>query len=95
MKNRLRQCSNGDACPGSSVHFVRCNMIACHHSMHWSKWSSWTACSRTCEGGGRLRTRSCVNKIKDKPSDCFGEDKMVVSCNNGIPCDKKPPSEQL
>lgn len=28
---------------------------------HWSEWSSWTACSRSCESGVTYRERQCNN----------------------------------
>ena len=43
----------------------------------YASWSSWTACSRTCGDGERVRQRSCQNP---PPS------------NGGATCDKLGPS---
>ncbi|KAI8784905.1 papilin [Biomphalaria glabrata] len=42
----------------------------------WSPWSDYGACSRTCGGGVRSRTRRCL----EPRSGCNGESKTYQSC---------------
>uniref|UniRef100_A0A8D0HE83 ADAM metallopeptidase with thrombospondin type 1 motif 16 n=1 Tax=Sphenodon punctatus TaxID=8508 RepID=A0A8D0HE83_SPHPU len=50
---------------------------------HWSDWSSWSPCSRTCGGGISHRERHCTNP---RPSHggkfCEGSTRMLKLCNN-------------
>ncbi|XP_049624984.1 A disintegrin and metalloproteinase with thrombospondin motifs 16 [Suncus etruscus] len=50
---------------------------------HWSDWSSWSPCSRTCGGGVSHRDRLCSNP---KPSAggkfCEGSTRVLKLCNN-------------
>ncbi|XP_006875027.1 PREDICTED: A disintegrin and metalloproteinase with thrombospondin motifs 16 [Chrysochloris asiatica] len=50
---------------------------------HWSDWSSWSPCSRTCGGGVSRRDRSCTNP---KPSHggkfCEGSTRTLKLCNS-------------
>ncbi|KAK3091663.1 hypothetical protein FSP39_021648, partial [Pinctada imbricata] len=43
----------------------------------YEMWSVWTACSKSCGSGIRLRTRNC--KVKEKP--CYGEVIQRQYCN--------------
>lgn len=42
----------------------------------WSEWSSFSACSRTCNGGTQVRTRTCQNG-----DACEGQNSQERSCN--------------
>ena len=52
---------------------------------NWTDWTQWTACSKSCGFGTKMRTRSCTNPA---PLDC-GKDceprgynnKEVLTCN--------------
>ena len=48
----------------------------------WGAWSEWTACTLSCGGGTRLRTRGCDSPA---PSDngryCAGSDRQLDYCN--------------
>ncbi|GAB5567391.1 A disintegrin and metalloproteinase with thrombospondin motifs 16 [Prionailurus iriomotensis] len=50
---------------------------------HWSDWSSWSPCSRTCGGGVSHRDRLCANP---KPSHggkfCEGSARTLRLCNS-------------
>ena len=40
----------------------------------FSEWSSWTTCTKTCDGGIRERTRSCSNPFPENGgSICYGK----------------------
>ncbi len=47
----------------------------------WSTWSSWSACSATCQGGIRVRRRSCQNG-----NTCPGSSVAYQYCNYRISC---------
>jgi len=48
----------------------------------WTDWSSWTACSASCEGGKRTRHRSCTNpEPKNGGNECEGSSSSSQSCN--------------
>nr|XP_056716174.1 A disintegrin and metalloproteinase with thrombospondin motifs 13 [Euleptes europaea] len=57
------------------------NPIAAVHG-HWSSWTSFTACSRSCGGGVVARRRQCNNP---RPAfgghPCEGEDLQAQMCN--------------
>ena len=50
----------------------------------WSSWSAWNACSRPCNGGIRIRRRTCESPSSRKPPtvECNGCDFQVEECNS-------------
>lgn len=42
----------------------------------WSEWGSWSSCSRTCNGGTRIRQRTCTNGFT-----CAGSNIDTEQCN--------------
>ena len=56
----------------------------------WSRWSSWSACSKTCYPGGiTLRRRTCIPP-KHGGKTCSGKKKLVRSCyTDSGPCPSK------
>eukprot|EP00118_Oscarella_pearsei_P018116 m.183899 g.183899 ORF g.183899 m.183899 type:complete len:872 (+) comp39314_c0_seq11:144-2759(+) len=51
-----------------------------------SEWTSWTACSTTCEGGRRTRRR---NRKIGNEGDCYEVQEQFL-CNQDIPCSQLP-----
>eukprot|EP00118_Oscarella_pearsei_P018117 m.183885 g.183885 ORF g.183885 m.183885 type:complete len:605 (+) comp39314_c0_seq7:144-1958(+) len=51
-----------------------------------SEWTSWTACSTTCEGGRRTRRR---NRKIGNEGDCYEVQEQFL-CNQDIPCSQTP-----
>lgn len=48
---------------------------------HWSQWSGWGECSRTCDGGAKYQTRRCMRKQSEK-FRCHGPGIRYSTCNN-------------
>ena len=44
----------------------------------WSEWSSWGPCSSECDGGFRVRSRTCLNS---DTVQCEGVDEEYEACN--------------
>ena len=66
-------------------------MIAHDNNYHnyvieWSDWSEWSECSKDCEGGTRLRSRSCPPGIH-----CSGNNVDEERCNVNVTCGKYNP----
>ncbi|XP_035828509.1 ADAMTS-like protein 1 [Aplysia californica] len=53
-------------------------------SDHWSQWSVWSECSRTCDGGATYQERKCVRSYETRRG-CDGERFRYNTCNNE-PC---------
>ncbi|XP_019729253.1 SCO-spondin-like [Hippocampus comes] len=76
----------GHLCPGDSAEVQRCS-IPCdtdEHVGNWSKWTSWSECSKTCfhhadDVGIRQRFRSCNHS--DAQSICGGDNAEQEPCN--------------
>jgi len=48
---------------------------------HWGRWSSWGACSTTCDVGTRVRTRKCDDPIPaNSGKPCPGDDEQQAAC---------------
>ena len=48
----------------------------------WSAWTSFGSCSKTCNGGTKLRTRSCSNPAPAHGGNpCTGSASDSSSCN--------------
>ena len=41
----------------------------------WGRWSSWSACTRSCEGGTQRRSRLCIS------GNCLGIPVETRACN--------------
>ena len=48
---------------------------------HWGRWSSWGACSKTCDNGTTVRTRKCDNPTPaNSGKPCPGDDEHKAAC---------------
>lgn len=85
-------------CPGEF--FRRCPLMSAtsvHHPLNaphalstvdgkWSSWVSWGACSVSCGGGTRQRTRLCASPAPQHGGrQCEGSDVHIDFCNSD-PC---------
>lgn len=49
---------------------------------NWATWSSWSACSKSCDNGTQARTRTCTNPSpQNGGSNCTGNDRQTQHCN--------------
>jgi len=75
----------GHACP-KLTYTMRCSMFRCPVDCGMSMWSSFTKCTKECEIGSKLRTRSIVVKPKNGGESCEETAESAV-CNTGS-CDR-------
>ncbi|XP_034531212.1 hemicentin-1 [Notolabrus celidotus] len=92
MKSRIRLCNNpppafdGPQCEGSDTQTQMCKDRLCPVDGKWSSWVSWGACSVSCGGGTRQRTRLCANPAPQHGGrQCEGNDVHIDFCNSD-PC---------
>ncbi|XP_053098888.1 hemicentin-1 isoform X3 [Hemicordylus capensis] len=89
---RVRLCNNpppsfdGPDCEGPDAQMQVCSERDCPVNGKWASWSSWSACTMSCGGGTRQRTRDC----SDPPPQygghkCEGNDVQIDFCNSD-PC---------
>ncbi|XP_071164274.1 uncharacterized protein [Mytilus edulis] len=87
-RSRSRSCNNPAAqyngldCQGSSSDSESCTLIAnCPIDGVWGSWSSYGACSVTCETGTYTRSRSCNNPAAQYNGQaCSGASSHTTSC---------------
>ncbi|XP_013401718.1 hemicentin-1-like [Lingula anatina] len=90
---RTRSCNSppvagdGQPCQGPSAEIQACNDQGCPVDGQWGDWCcSWSACSATCGGGQRTRTRQCSNPAPaNGGADCVGSGIEEEMCNTQ-PC---------
>ncbi|CAF2056938.1 unnamed protein product, partial [Rotaria magnacalcarata] len=62
-----------------------CNPQCCPSNKKptWSDWSPWGKCSQLCNGGERIRSRTCKNDVSQCKQGiiCEGSDKQIEPCN--------------
>uniref|UniRef100_A0A3Q3W3E6 Uncharacterized protein n=1 Tax=Mola mola TaxID=94237 RepID=A0A3Q3W3E6_MOLML len=92
MQSRLRLCNNpppafdGRRCEGSDTQTHMCKERPCPVDGKWSSWVSWGACSVSCGGGTRQRTRLCASPAPQYGGrQCEGNDVHIDFCNSN-PC---------
>ncbi|XP_051232997.1 hemicentin-1 isoform X2 [Dicentrarchus labrax] len=92
MQSRIRLCNNpppafdGPQCDGSDTQTQVCKERPCPVDGKWSSWVSWGACSVSCGGGTRQRTRLCASPSPQHGGrQCEGNDVHIDFCNSD-PC---------
>lgn len=93
LQKRSRSCTNppamhgGKACEGNSVDSRSCIKVECPVNGKWSAWSSYSSCSKTCDGGRKTRTRKCDSPAPlHNGQQCPGQASQTVECNKGVRC---------
>uniref|UniRef100_A0A674IMN9 Hemicentin-1 n=1 Tax=Terrapene triunguis TaxID=2587831 RepID=A0A674IMN9_9SAUR len=99
-KTRTRTCSNpttqhgGRPCDGNAVESIMCNIRPCPGEKSvfiimdgkWAAWASWSACTVSCGGGTRQRTKDCSDPAPQFGGHkCEGNDIQIDFCNSD-PC---------
>ncbi|KAM6165457.1 hemicentin-1 [Erethizon dorsatum] len=89
---RTRLCNNpppsfdGSYCSGAETQMQVCNERHCPVDGKWAPWASWSACSVSCGGGARQRTRDCSDPVPQYGGrKCEGSDIQSDFCNSD-PC---------
>ncbi|XP_051803642.1 hemicentin-1 [Acanthochromis polyacanthus] len=92
MQSRIRLCNNpppafdGPQCEGTDTQTQVCKERPCPVDGKWSPWVSWGACSVSCGGGTRQRTRLCASPTPQHSGrQCEGNDVHIDFCNSD-PC---------
>ncbi|XP_055020737.1 hemicentin-1 [Boleophthalmus pectinirostris] len=92
MQSRVKLCNNpppafdGPQCEGSDTQTQVCKERPCPVDGKWSSWVNWAACSVSCGGGTRQRTRLCASPAPlHGGRQCEGSDVQIDFCNND-PC---------
>jgi len=75
----------GYTCPSQSKR-RKCNQFKCPVDCKMSRWSSFSKCSKDCEGGAQSRTRSILVQPKNGGSAC-NTVQETRPCNTGS-CDR-------
>ncbi|XP_066533975.1 hemicentin-1 [Hoplias malabaricus] len=92
MQMRIRLCNSpppsfdGPPCQGADTQTQVCTERSCPVDGKWSSWVSWGACSVSCGGGTRQRTRLCASPAPQHGGrQCEGNDVHIDFCNSE-PC---------
>ncbi|XP_042370765.1 hemicentin-1 [Plectropomus leopardus] len=92
MQSRIRLCNNpppafdGPQCEGTDTQTQVCKERPCPVDGKWSSWVTWGACSVSCGGGTRQRTRLCASPAPQHGGrQCEGNDVHIDFCNSD-PC---------
>ncbi|XP_060933914.1 hemicentin-1 [Limanda limanda] len=92
MQSRIRLCNNpppafeGPQCEGTDTQTQVCKERPCPVDGKFSSWVSWGACSVSCGGGTRQRTRLCASPAPQHGGrQCEGNDVHIDFCNSD-PC---------
>ncbi|XP_060065515.1 hemicentin-1-like [Ylistrum balloti] len=86
---RNRTCDNpfpafgGEVCEGNDTDDQECMLKHCPIDGNWSSWQNWSACSATCGGGMRNRSRDCDNPPpKHGGQNCVGPASTTSTCGD-------------
>ncbi|XP_076472307.1 uncharacterized protein LOC143301799 [Babylonia areolata] len=94
VQARTRQCDNpaplhgGAQCSGTPDQTQTCDkrLTLCSLDGGWSQWGAWSACTKTCGAGLRLRQRPCNSPVpKFGGALCSGDFVEKEICGN-VPC---------
>uniref|UniRef100_A0A8C2SL26 Hemicentin-1 n=1 Tax=Capra hircus TaxID=9925 RepID=A0A8C2SL26_CAPHI len=73
----------GSYCDGTETQMQVCNERHCPIDGKWATWTSWSACSVSCGGGARQRTRDCSDPAPQYGGNkCEGSDVQSDFCNS-------------
>uniref|UniRef100_A0A3P8S7B0 Uncharacterized protein n=1 Tax=Amphiprion percula TaxID=161767 RepID=A0A3P8S7B0_AMPPE len=88
MQSRIRLCNNpppafdGPQCEGTDTQTQVCKERPCPVDGKWLSWVSWGACSVSCGGGTRQRTRLCASPTPQHGGrQCEGDSTQLSRCN--------------
>ncbi|GAB1601890.1 properdin-like [Argonauta hians] len=86
-RSKYRQCSDCNADDYRNHHFEPCMMRSyCPVDGNWGPWYQWDQCTKSCGGGHRSRTRSCIYPPPaNGGKDCIGSSVDKAECNTK-PC---------
>nr|UTK45904.1 sushi, HYR, ephrin receptor-like, and EGF domain-containing protein [Crepidula fornicata] len=86
-QQRERECNNpapqygGDNCTESHVQTAVCTG-SCPVDGGWGAWQPYSSCSASCEGGEKVRHRTCDNPLPlNNGSNCSGPSTEKDACN--------------
>ncbi|XP_046560773.1 adhesion G protein-coupled receptor B3-like isoform X2 [Haliotis rubra] len=85
-QTRNRTCDGpyfgGSDCVGPTSDLRNCNTHTCAVPGDWFNWEQWAACSVTCGGGTKSRSRKCDMTSHGKlTSPCEGVDEETIDCH--------------
>ncbi|CAK8679229.1 unnamed protein product [Clavelina lepadiformis] len=73
--------SDGPVCFVKKRKTKACAPVKCQNSgAYWSDYSGWSACSASCDGGFKYRTRNCIQGAVGEGS-CIGDVVQAERCN--------------
>lgn len=71
----------------------KCTSLRCIDGL-WGDWEEWSACSKTCSGGGtKVRTRHVLQTANECGKPVAGNARETKFCNTDMPC--TPPVDCL
>ncbi|CAE7938182.1 HMCN1, partial [Symbiodinium sp. KB8] len=74
--------AQGHACSlEDGVEVGECNTQRCSRDCEWSDWADWGACTVSCSGGQKARTRGVKIPAVEGGADCSGDASEEMSCN--------------
>ena len=83
-RSRSRTCNpprhGGRPCNGQSAETSSCSFQGCPIDGRWVNWSIWGACSRSCGGGTKQRSRFCVHP-RNNGRPCRGQSSETIACS--------------
>eukprot|EP00927_Polykrikos_kofoidii_P076982 TRINITY_DN73982_c0_g1_i1.p1 TRINITY_DN73982_c0_g1~~TRINITY_DN73982_c0_g1_i1.p1 ORF type:complete len:2196 (+),score=302.08 TRINITY_DN73982_c0_g1_i1:29-6589(+) len=76
----------GKQCQHSPEGIAGCNTVECPINCEWAPWRKWSACSSSCGGGFKRRTRSTQNDAFVGGSPCSEEDGWQYDGCGAVAC---------